>query len=578
MLQVPPAGPPSSRPALKAPAQDPAEEGFPALALLASAALPGQAPPPDAERSAAAPSKVTNEAGGVQPIRESEEPAATPEGNKQESPGAVTSPPAGDSTTAAQLPFKPEAVPIATDLGLSLIPAGPAAAQSPTLAPGPLPSPQLPPSPVPVTSASLPPTFISPSFTAQLPELPQVPGKEAPALEIQPSGKTAPSQAEPFGFSMDLLTAPPPPAPSPGPIQSMPADGSFVDPAFAAMQRNETALAPAAPPPALTAQVSKAAVDVEGTPGSREAERVPVLSSLPSDVEPGPVARLRSQRPATLAAEAVRETNQPAGFFAATQDTFALPQSGLGLNARLPGPAPAVHGSVVPGAAVPGKPPEGAAPAKESPKQVESPRGAEEARTRPAEAAASPAETAPATQGPKDPAPVLPRSESLGLQPTQPQPTGILANSIASKPAMPIWQAPVPAVLHQVENGIRWMLQNASPGAELQLHPEALGRVRIELKVEGGEVHARLWASDPKSIPVLQENKAFLEVSLKEQGLNLGSFDLRQHSNQPQPQNPEGQPNGQFWPTEAARDDRRQDAPSGSSTPGRKARRVELIA
>lgn len=143
---------------------------------------------------------------------------------------------------------------------------------------------------------------------------------------------------------------------------------------------------------------------------------------------------------------------------------------------------------------------------------------------------------------------------------------------------MTTWQAPVPAMLQQVENGIRWMLRNASPGAELQLHPEALGRVRIELKVEGGEVHARLWASDPKSIPVLQENKAFLEVSLKEQGLNLGSFDLRQHSNQAQHQLLDGQSKGQIWPTEARRPESGQDAPNSRTRTGLKARRVELIA
>jgi flagellar hook-length control protein FliK len=133
-------------------------------------------------------------------------------------------------------------------------------------------------------------------------------------------------------------------------------------------------------------------------------------------------------------------------------------------------------------------------------------------------------------------------------------------------------------MLQQVESGIRWMLRNAASGAELQLHPEALGRVRIELKVEGGEVHAKLWASDPKSIPVLQENKAFLEVSLKEQGLNLGSFDLRQHSQQPQPQHTEGHARGQFWPTEARPVDRGQDAPTGTAPIDLNARRIELIA
>jgi flagellar hook-length control protein FliK len=81
-------------------------------------------------------------------------------------------------------------------------------------------------------------------------------------------------------------------------------------------------------------------------------------------------------------------------------------------------------------------------------------------------------------------------------------------------------------VFAQVEGSIRWILQNKTQGAELQLHPEALGRVLIQLRVEGQEVHARLWASEASSLPVLQEHKAFLEASLKEQGLSLGSFNL----------------------------------------------------
>lgn len=92
-------------------------------------------------------------------------------------------------------------------------------------------------------------------------------------------------------------------------------------------------------------------------------------------------------------------------------------------------------------------------------------------------------------------------------------------------------EAAAPARPHpaatQVEGSIRWILQNKAQGAELQLHPEALGRVVIQLKVEGQEVHARLWASENSSLAVLQDHKAFLETSLKEQGLVLSTFDLQ---------------------------------------------------
>jgi len=84
------------------------------------------------------------------------------------------------------------------------------------------------------------------------------------------------------------------------------------------------------------------------------------------------------------------------------------------------------------------------------------------------------------------------------------------------------------ATFAQVDSSIRWLIKNHEKGAEIQLNPESLGRVVIKLRVEGGEVHARLWASEAATVPILQEHKAALEASLRQQGLSLGSFDLQQ--------------------------------------------------
>jgi flagellar hook-length control protein FliK len=72
------------------------------------------------------------------------------------------------------------------------------------------------------------------------------------------------------------------------------------------------------------------------------------------------------------------------------------------------------------------------------------------------------------------------------------------------------------------------MLKGGTQEAELQLHPDSLGQVTIHLKVEGGEVHARLWITEPASMQAVQEGRPHLEMALKEQGLQLGSFDLQQ--------------------------------------------------
>lgn len=98
--------------------------------------------------------------------------------------------------------------------------------------------------------------------------------------------------------------------------------------------------------------------------------------------------------------------------------------------------------------------------------------------------------------------------------------------AVAAPPPPPATPPTSPVI--QVEGGIKWMLKGGVQEAQLQLHPESLGQVTIHLKVEGGEVHARLWVTEPTSVQAVQEGRSHLEMSLKEQGLQLGSFDLQQ--------------------------------------------------
>jgi flagellar hook-length control protein FliK len=93
---------------------------------------------------------------------------------------------------------------------------------------------------------------------------------------------------------------------------------------------------------------------------------------------------------------------------------------------------------------------------------------------------------------------------------------------------------PQKSLLDQVDGTIRYLVKNQDQSAELQLHPESLGRVQISLKVEGTVVHAKVWASEASAIPVMQDHRSFLESSLKAQGMSLGSFDLQQGRKQDQ--------------------------------------------
>ncbi len=108
-----------------------------------------------------------------------------------------------------------------------------------------------------------------------------------------------------------------------------------------------------------------------------------------------------------------------------------------------------------------------------------------------------------------------------------PRPMETPAPVAAAAPPPPPATSPTSPVL-QVEGGIKWMLKGGVQEAQLQLHPESLGQVTIHLKVEGGEVHARLWVTEPTSVQTVQEGRSHLETALKEQGLQLGSFDLQQ--------------------------------------------------
>lgn len=121
------------------------------------------------------------------------------------------------------------------------------------------------------------------------------------------------------------------------------------------------------------------------------------------------------------------------------------------------------------------------------------------------------------------------------------------------------------AAFTQMDGTIRWLIKNQEKGAEIQLNPESLGRVVIKLRVEGGEVHARLWASEASTVPLLQDQKAALEASLKQQGLSLGSFDLQQGHRGNDAQRSQG---AEFMPSGAGiaeRGERKQDVPTVAS-------------
>lgn len=149
-----------------------------------------------------------------------------------------------------------------------------------------------------------------------------------------------------------------------------------------------------------------------------------------------------------------------------------------------------------------------------------------------------PARAAPRSEAPKEMAPIrsLPGEEDppKGLAKTDLKMPPLTASTLNGTvtplpkqdlpPLSPLAQATVP----QLEAGVKWMIRQGAQEAQLQLHPEHLGQVSIHLKVEGGEVHAKVWVAEATSVQALQEGKAQLELSLRQQGLQLGSFEMQQ--------------------------------------------------
>ncbi len=174
-----------------------------------------------------------------------------------------------------------------------------------------------------------------------------------------------------------------------------------------------------------------------------------------------------------------------------------------------------------------------------------------------------------------------PKADGPKLQP----PPGLARDVAAASPTLaPAAQSAVakPAaspVVNQVEGTLRWMIKGPVPEARLQLHPESLGKVSIELKVEQGQVHAKVWVQEPAAMQALQEGRAALELALKQSGLQLGSFDLQQ-GGQASRQAPEPQhsPIAAGPKEDPTLRPARQEAPSLGGPSSANPRRIEFYA
>jgi flagellar hook-length control protein FliK len=79
---------------------------------------------------------------------------------------------------------------------------------------------------------------------------------------------------------------------------------------------------------------------------------------------------------------------------------------------------------------------------------------------------------------------------------------------------------------------------------ELQLEPKRLGKIRVQLSLQGDKIQALFRTETPQAMQVLRQGQGELEQSLRQSGHELSHFDVKQDSSPQQQSNQHGQ-NGQ---------------------------------
>lgn len=107
----------------------------------------------------------------------------------------------------------------------------------------------------------------------------------------------------------------------------------------------------------------------------------------------------------------------------------------------------------------------------------------------------------------------------------------VKAYSVESQPIA----ANKPAVMQQVNTGIKQMVQNGETSLRMQLYPEGLGRVDLHLVSGKNGTQIILSADNPSTSRLLEQNLNQLHNSLGQAGVQIGSMSVANQNQQRQP-------------------------------------------
>ena len=85
-------------------------------------------------------------------------------------------------------------------------------------------------------------------------------------------------------------------------------------------------------------------------------------------------------------------------------------------------------------------------------------------------------------------------------------------------------------MLEQLSGRMMLMVRNGQSSVKLQLYPQELGSLKIELKVDGNSVKATIVAENQQVQQMLGSNSSELRQSLADQGFNLDKFEVMTQS------------------------------------------------
>jgi flagellar hook-length control protein FliK len=114
--------------------------------------------------------------------------------------------------------------------------------------------------------------------------------------------------------------------------------------------------------------------------------------------------------------------------------------------------------------------------------------------------------------------------------------TGTAATSTAVAPPQAIWMPASQAddvVLPQLVRAMRLQLVGGVGEARIQLDPEHLGAVTVNLRVEGGVVSAVVTAEQSTVRQWIENHETSLRQALAEQGLLLGKLHVERDGRPP---------------------------------------------